>query len=269
MEALFYGLITAAAMMAGGFWISSRPSKWLTEERLALLMAPGAGVLLGVLLFEFLPVAMEKAHEEAFAFVFLGMATILLFDQYVAPRLEALFDTHDHDHEHHDLGHGHVHGHSHAVCDDHGVSLLSHGAACSAIGCLLVCTFFDGIAMVAGFAVSLKVGLLLSLGIFVHLLPEGTVAASLIMAAGRSAKAARQITLALGAAFLLGMAAAGILGGALGYLYLVLPFTAGILLYVVFVELLPIAQRTAKGVPILLLVTLGFGVLERILPHSH
>lgn len=278
MESLVYGLVTASTTMAGGLWIASRPGTWLTTERLAGLMALGAGLLMAVLAFELLPASVEHGGPHVFGWLFAGVVAVLVFERYLAPRLTfltpAVHPHHSHPHhahDHHD-GHEHAHEHSHDDPHDHGpAALLSHGAACSALGCLLVCTFFDGVAMSAGFAVSPQVGFLIAIGLIAHMLPEGVLASTVVLASGNSAKLARRAAIATGLAFLLGMVVPLMLQGVVGVgmMTVVLPFAAGVLLYVVLGQLMPVALRTANGVPLVIAGALIFGIVERLLPHSH
>jgi zinc transporter ZupT len=271
MESLVYGLVTASTTMAGGLWIASRPGTWLTTERLAGLMALGAGLLMAVLAFELLPASVEHGGPHVFGWLFAGVVAVLLFERYLAPRLTFLTPKtiHPHHaHDHHDHDHDHDHGHDHAHDHSHG-ALLSHGAACSALGCLLVCTFFDGVAMSAGFAVSPQVGFLIAIGLIAHMLPEGVLASTVVLASGNSAKLARRAAIATGVAFLLGMVIPMLLHGVVGTMTVVLPFAAGVLLYVVLGQLMPVALRTASGVPLVIAGALIFGLVERLLPHSH
>ncbi|MFN3429541.1 MAG: ZIP family metal transporter [Candidatus Sericytochromatia bacterium] len=268
MDSLIYGLVTASTTMAGGLWIASRPRTWATQSRLAAMMSVGAGLLLAVVAFELLPVSVAHGGHHAFSAVFAGVLAVLLFERYLAPRLTFLNPkvVDDHGHAHHDHDHAHDHDHSHDHDPGH---LLSHGAACSALGCLLVCTFFDGMAMVAGFHVSAQVGFLVALGLIAHMLPEGVLASTVVLASGNSAKLARRAAIATGVAFLLGMLVPMVVGNAFGLMTLVLPFTAGVLLYVVLGQLMPVALRSASGVPLVIAGALVFGIVERLLPHAH
>jgi zinc transporter ZupT len=282
MEYLAYGLVTASATMAGGLWVASRPRVWLTEERLALMTALGGGLLAATLCFELLPEAVEHGGANAYFWLFAGIAAVAVFDRYLAPRLNFLDPpghTHDHghDHDHHDHGacahdHGHSHGHAHAHSHGHGHghgNLLSHGTACSALGCLLVCTFFDGIAMVASFAINVQVGIVVSIGLLLHLLPEGMMAATVVLAAGSTAMVARRAAIAIGVSLLLGVSVAAALGGTLGFMAAALPFTAGVIMVVVLQQLLPVAMRSRWGVLTFFGVACLMGVVERLVPHTH
>lgn len=284
---LVYGLVTASTTMAGGMWIASRPRRWLTHERLSAMMALGAGLLLAVLFFELLPASLHQGDEgRAVTWLFGGIMAVMVFERYLAPHLDLLGDEdevacghgpHGHDHEAHDHPHGpgHDHGHVHGYAQDvaHGevahAHLLSHGAACSALGCLMVCTFFDGVAMAAGFTLNFSIGLLVMIGLLAHILPEGMLAAAVVLAAGRSRRLAHRAAIATGAAFLLGLALPLVLGGATGTLGFALPLAAGVLLYVVLGQLVPVALRTPTGVPLVAAGAMLFGVVERLLPHTH
>ncbi|MEB3329611.1 MAG: ZIP family metal transporter [Candidatus Sericytochromatia bacterium] len=277
---LVYGLVTASTTMAGGMWIASRPRRWLTHERLSAMMALGAGLLLAVLFFELLPASLHQGDEgRALSWLFGGILAVMVFERYLAPHLDLLGDedeatcAHGHGapgHEPH--GHGHVHGYAQEGVAHGEVAhahLLSHGAACSALGCLMVCTFFDGVAMAAGFTLNFSIGLLVMVGLLAHILPEGMLAAAVVLAAGRSKRLAHRAAIATGAAFLLGLGLPLALGGATGTLGFALPLAAGVLLYVVLGQLVPVALRTPTGVPLVLAGAMLFGVVERLLPHAH
>lgn len=252
---LVYGLVTASTTMAGGLWIASRPRTWLSAHRLHGLMAMGGGLLLAVLCFEMLPASLVVGGSHAWGALFAGVMAVLVFERYLAPKLDGLLaggHDPDHDHDHH---------HDHVV--------MGHGAACSTLGCLLVCTFFDGVAMAAGFGLDAEVGVLVAIGLAAHMLPEGLLASTVVLASGNSAARARQAAFATGIAFMLGMAVPAVVGGALGTVSLALPFASGVLLYVVLGQLLPMALRTPAGVGLVLAGALVFGLVERLLPHSH
>ena len=101
---------------------------------------------------------------------------------------------------------------------------------------LLLHTFFDGVAIASGFAVSKELGLLLFAAVLVHKLPEGLTVASLMLAGGQSRPRA------LGAAALLGVAT--IVGVLMTELFRPLAqhglaLAAGVTLYVAASNLVP------------------------------
>ena len=70
-------------------------------------------------------------------------------------------------------------------------------------------------------------------------------------------------------AFLAGMAVPFLLGSAVGSMAFALPVAAGVLLYIVLGQLLPVAMRTANGVPLVVAGALIFGLVVQLIPHTH
>lgn len=275
---LTYGLLAASATMAGGLWVANLSKDWLTPARLRGIMALGAGFLVALVLLELLPVSVEQAGGEphaVFKLVLAAAAAVFAFDRWVAPRLSFLDLPHEvdgcaHHHDyHHDHGHDHGSGHgdhpdhAHAAC---GHPILGHGAACSALGCLAVCTFFDGVALSASFSAGTSFGWLVMVGLLLHLLPEGILAASVSLAAGASKRTARRAVIIVGVALLLGALMPFLMGSLIPY---ALPIAAGILLFVAFAQLIPAAATTTASA---LLVLTGGGVfwlIEHLISHGH
>ncbi|MEB3221096.1 MAG: ZIP family metal transporter [Candidatus Sericytochromatia bacterium] len=290
MDVVTYSLAAAAATAAGGYWVATRPQAWLTEDRLATLVAAGAGLLLATLGLEMLPTASEALGHRAFVWFLVGIGVVLVLERYAAPWLDGWFapaaaceasahaghahqggcDGHHH-HHHHPVAEpmaglsgtlAHAHGH-HA----HGV--ISHGTACTAVGCLIVCTFFDGLSLAAGWSTSAQLGALLGTGLLLHLLPEGLVAASVLLAAGASREAARRAAAAVALALLAGVGLAAGLGGVLGGSAAVLALASGVIAYVVLGQLVPVALRAPGGLWLMLAVVVALALVERQWPHGH
>jgi zinc transporter ZupT len=275
---LTYSLLVASATMAGGLWVANLSRDWLSPARLRGIMALGAGFLVALVLLELLPASVEQAQGEAhavFGLVLAAAAAVFAFDRWIAPRLDFLDVKHQDDGcaHHHDYphDHGHDHGgghgerpdHAHAAC---GHPILGHGAACSALGCLAVCTFFDGVALSASFSAGSTLGWLVMVGLILHLLPEGILAASVTLAAGASQRTARRAVLIVGVALLLGAAMPMLFGSLLPF---ALPVAAGILLFVAFAQLIPAAATTTAGALLVLAGGGGFWLLEQLIHHSH
>ncbi len=275
---LTYGLLAASVTMAGGLWVANMSRELLTPARLRGIMALGAGFLVALVLLELLPASVEQAGGDAhgvFGLVLAAAAAVFAFDRWIAPRLSFLDVSHDDDGcaHHHDYSHdhGHDHGDGHGAHADHahaacGHPILGHGAACSALGCLAVCTFFDGVALSASFAAGSSLGWLVMVGLILHLLPEGILAASVTLAAGASKRMARRAVLIVGVALVLGALMPFLMGPLVP---LALPVAAGILLFVAFAQLIPAAATTSLGAWLVLAGGASFWLIEQFVSHGH
>ena len=76
---------------------------------------------------------------------------------------------------------------------------MAHASSAALLG-LGIHTFFDGVAIASGLLVSTWLGGIIFIAIFLHKLPEGFTVASLMLASGRSRKAAFVSACILGAA---------------------------------------------------------------------
>src|SRR5207244_12048279 len=105
----------------------------------------------------------------------------------------------------------------------------------SALVGMLVHTFFDGVAIGAGFIVSPGVGLLIFLAVLLHKIPDGFTISSIVMTSGHSTKSALATAISLGASTLLGVLAVHLMGG----ITYALPIATGSTLYVAATDLMP------------------------------
>ena len=209
------------------------------------------------------------------------MLLVIAAERYVLPRIrlvEQFFDVkdeglahiHTHDesvhsgsehehHHHHDLSeaancdhshdHGHIHQHTHH-------EVLGHGEVCSAIACFMICSFFDGIALASVQAVDKKLGVLMVIGVVLHLLPEGILSGAMAMAGGASLKTAQKVLFFIGGSFVLGALIPIFIHG---YEASFLAVASGIIIFVTLVQLLPTALRL-KFAP--LWIAAGIGLFE-------
>ena len=170
MTPVFYALIAAAANVAGGLAVarSARFGLALIEGFVAF----GAGYMLAVSLTEVVPHALAIGGANAAGFILLGYLLVHLTQHTLTPHFHFGVETHS----------------------------VSHAAGISALVGLLLHTFFDGVAIASGFAVSNRLGVLLFLAIFLHKLPEGVTISSIQVAGGTST------TRVVGSAALLGLA---------------------------------------------------------------
>jgi ZIP family zinc transporter/zinc and cadmium transporter len=126
----------------------------------------------------------------------------------------------------------------------------------SALIGMLVHTFFDGVAIGAGFEISQGLGVLIFLAVFLHKIPDGFTVSSILITSGYSNKHALAATVAMGVSTLLGVLAVHLTGNGVEY---ALPLSTGSTLYVAATDLMPEVNRE-KGVRMAFIVFAGMGL---------
>jgi zinc transporter ZupT len=235
------GAAAAGGNVIGGALVAHR--QW-SNRYLKYFIAVGAGFMLATAVLEMIPESLALASEAGgksqaigetpvvFLWVLAGYFLVHFFEHTLAPHF------HFGEEEHHDqLAHSHA---SYAA-------LLGLG----------IHTFFDGVAIGAGLLVSSWLGGVIFVAILLHKLPEGFTVASLMLASGKSARAAVLSSALLGAMTLLGMAFMFVVHGTVGY---ALPLAAGVTLYVAATDLVPESNKE-HGVGMGALVFLGVAVM--------
>jgi zinc transporter ZupT len=210
--ALFYALLAAGANLIGGLVITLASPRGRATQR--LLIAFGAGFMLAVALLSMVPHALHIDGSAAL-FILGGYLLVHLTQHALVP-------------------------HFHFGEETHGHAMIGRWVGIAALLGLLLHTFFDGVAIASGFAVSAELGLLVALAIFLHKIPEGVTVASIMLASGNSAARA------LGGAALLGVATvAGVLLTAWVTPLAAhgLAISAGVTLYVAASNLVPELQK--------------------------
>jgi zinc transporter ZupT len=223
------GMVAAGGNLLGGYFVVRKdwPRKFLQY-----FLALGAGYMLAVAFVEIIPEATLLAGPDAFFWVLVGFFLIHLFEHTIAPHFHFGEETHQEE-----LAHEHVRR--------------------TAILGLAIHTFFDGVAIAAGFLVSTWLGWAIFVAVFLHKLPEGFTVASLVLASGQGKTSAIRAAAALGAATLLGVALTSVLQGQLRY---ALPLAGGVTVYVAATDLLPEVNRHPSW-RTAVLVFLGVGIL--------
>ena len=181
-QLLVFGLLAASANILGGLILFPSRLHVHYKRTLKYLLALGAGFMLAVTFFEIFPktVAIWQKFDTASADnlyfpMFLVLAGYLLtqfFEHTVAP-------------------HFHLGGEMH--CDEHDHELISPRSAYTAVGGLVIHTFFDGVSIAAASQIDLRVGMLVFIAVFLHKFPEGFTVGSMVIAAG---KGFRQVMIA-------------------------------------------------------------------------
>jgi zinc and cadmium transporter len=236
---LLLGVTAAGANVLGGSLIAH--GQW-SRRYLKYFIALGAGFMLATALLEMIPESLKLRgdHESFFlhdtSSVFLlvlgGYFLVHFFEHTLAPHFHFGEETH-----HHEISH-------------------SHASTAALLG-LGIHTFFDGVAIASGLLVSTWLGGVIFIAIFLHKLPEGFTVASLMLASGRSRKAAFLSAVILGATTLLGMIFMFAVRGTVEY---ALPISAGVTLYVAASDLIPEANKE-HGIGMALLVFVGVAVM--------
>jgi zinc and cadmium transporter len=235
------GVTAAGANVLGGALVAHR--QW-SRNFLKYFIAVGAGFMLATAVLEMIPESLALAGEggvgshaigdtsSVFLWVLAGYFLVHFFEHTLAPHF------HFGEEEHHDQV-----AHSHASY----AALLGLG----------IHTFFDGVAIAAGLLVSNWLGGVIFVAIILHKFPEGFTVASLMLASGKSRRAAFLSSVALGVMTLAGMTFMFVVRGTVGY---ALPLSAGVTLYVAASDLIPEANKE-HGVGMGALVFLGVAVM--------
>jgi ZIP family zinc transporter/zinc and cadmium transporter len=223
------GLVAAGGNLLGGYFVVRR--EW-PRKYLQYFLALGAGYMLAVALVEILPESVKLAGQNAFFFVLAGFFLIHLFEHTIAPHFH--FGEETHEEEFH-----------------------KRNARRAVLLGLAIHSFFDGVAIAAGFLVSTWLGAVIFVAVFLHKLPEGFTVASMVLASGQSRKSAIRGAATLGGATLLGVALTSVFQEKLQY---ALPLAGGVTLYVAGTDLLPEINREPNW-RIALLVFAGVAIL--------
>jgi zinc and cadmium transporter len=130
--------------------------------------------------------------------------------------------------------------HFHFGEETHSEEVSHHHARTTVLLGLTIHTFFDGVAIAAGFLVSVWLGAMIFVAVFLHKLPEGFTVASMVLASGQGRRNAILAAGLLGAARLLGVLLTSVLQSQLKY---ALPISGGVTVYVAATDLLPEVNR--------------------------
>lgn len=206
------GLVAAAGNLIGGYFVVRR--EW-SRTWLQCFLALGAGYMLAVAFVDVIPESVRLGGEGALVYVLSGFFLVHLFEHTIAP-------------------------HFHFGEETHMDEVSHHGARNTVLLGLVIHTFFDGVAIAAGFLVSMWLGVMIFVAVFLHKLPEGFTVASVVLASGQGRRNAILAAGLLGAATLLGVLLTSVLQEQLKY---ALPISGGVTVYVAATDLLPEVNR--------------------------
>jgi zinc transporter ZupT len=261
-QLLIFGLLAAFANVLGGMILFPSKLHHNYKHFLRYLLALGAGFMLSVTFFEILPKTItlwqspkiELAEESLYIPMALLLGGYLLtqfFEHTIAP-------------------------HFHMGEEMHADELISTKSAYTAVGGLLIHTFFDGVSIAAASQIDLRVGLLVFIAVFLHKFPEGFTIGSMVMAAGKDFKQVMIATTLVGLMTLFGVFFFYLIGTTLGFtVAYALPIAGGVTLYVAASDLIPEVNHHGGKSPLVSLsvfagVALFFGtqfLLHQVFEH--
>lgn len=234
---LVLGAVAAVADIFGGLLLVR--ANW--EKRyLRYSVAMGAGFMLAVAFLEMLPESLHFSPKWAPVLVLAGYCSIHLLEHTIVPHFHFGEETH------HD-------------------EFVSARTSYSVLAGLAVHALFDGVAIASGFVLSNLLGWLIFIAIFLHKIPEGFTIASVMMASGRSRRAAVIAASVLATATILGALAISLLPS---WVEAGLPLSAGVAIYVAATDLVPEVNRE-PGIRMALVFFAGvllFLLLRLLLP---
>src|SRR2546422_1694624 len=151
------GLVAAAGNLLGGYFVVRKD--W-PRQSLQYFLALGAGYMLAVAFLEVIPESVRLSGEGALLFVLIGFFLVHLFEHTIAP-------------------------HFHFGEETHHEEFSSVHAGDTVLLGLVIHTFFDGVAIAAGFLVSTWLGVVLFVAGFLDQMSGGVCIASGGVASGR------------------------------------------------------------------------------------
>jgi zinc transporter ZupT len=229
---LFFSGLAAGADLMGGAVVTCR-REW-DDHILAGTLAVGAGFMLAATLLDIIPASLAAPEPWLPALVLAGYMLVQVAEHILVP--------HTHLVEKHQQGHS-------APCP---MVRLRPKVGLSALMGFMVHTFFDGVAIGAGFSVSSSLGMLVFLAVILHKVPEGITLASIILACGGGRRLAFAAACFIGFATVLGAFLTGTLAAASEHSALAI--AGGVTLYVAASDLVPevTASQGRRGVLLLL-----------------
>lgn len=229
----------------------------LSQEKLALkishfLASFAAGVLLGTAFFDLLPEALDQGEKGGVDVLFWTLFGIILF--FLIERFIHWFHHHEEHHEHEEIS-------------KNTLPLIIIGDS--------VHNFIDGIIIAATFMVNINLGIITTLGVFAHEVPQEIGDFALMLHKGMNKKKIIWINVMSAAISFVGALLTFALGGFLnGLVPIMLGTTAGFFIYIAASDLIPeIHHENRKGFAVTesILLIIGaavIGIAVKYLEHG-
>ncbi len=260
---LFAGFSVAALTYIGGVLYTRYQNEKSHQKILPSVIAAGGGYLIAISLLELLPLSIarhpDRLHEIA-GFAILGMMTVSVSHRAMgkALRFWNRLQRKGSSMRFHPVKasghlpnrplvyrHTNIHDHpGHAEGDTCCKPMIGVPVAQAAIGCVIVCSFFDGVMVTSGFQAGERIGLGIYIGQLLHSVPEGIIAASLAIASGQSTHSSKKAAFIVSTSFFFGSVFPFLISSQPHW---IIPFSLGIVLSVTLGQLLPmIGKRPAS-----------------------
>jgi zinc transporter ZupT len=225
LQLLIFGIAAGLGNVIGGLILFPAGLHGRYKGSLKYILALGAGFMLAVTFFEIIPKTIAVWQKTGggsaeslsipMVLVLAGYLATQFFEHTVAP-------------------------HFHLGEDVHADEVVSMRSAYSAVGGLLVHTFFDGVAIAAASQIDVRAGLLVFIAVLIHKLPEGFTIGSLVLASGKGRKDVLAVTSLIGFMTVVGVVLYYLIGSYVGFtLGYALPVASGVTLYVAASDLIP------------------------------
>ena len=225
-QLLVFGIFAGLANVLGGLILFPPGIQKNYKKLLKYILALGAGFMLAVTFIDILPEVVGLWQKEGISYsaetliypmglLLVGYLITQFFEHTIAP-------------------------HFHLGEEMHADHLISTSSAYTAIGGLLIHTFFDGVSIAAAAQVDYRVGILVFFAVFLHKFPEGFTIASIILAAGKGLKEVIFATSLVGLTTFFGVLLYFFVGARIGFtVAYALPLASGVTLYVAASDLIP------------------------------
>jgi ZIP family zinc transporter/zinc and cadmium transporter len=222
---LALGLVAAAANIAGGWVVARGPWHPLY---LRYFVALSSGFMLATSMLEMLPESYVLVGEQSAIWILAGYLTTHFFEHTLS-------------------------GHFHFGEETHADEVADTSRTRTVLFGLIVHSFVDGVSIASGFLISNFLGWVVFLAVFLHKMPEGFAVSSVMIASGRSKRAAVISATLLGCATVLGVL---IMSPMQSQVLYTLPLSAGVTLYVAASDLIPEVNRE-PGIRVAIMVFVG------------
>ena len=261
IQLLLFGLLAGLANIFGGLILFPSTLHHNYRRFLRYLLALSAGFMLAVTFIEILPKTVALWQNAAIGepndlyvpmlLVLFGYLLTQFFEHTIAP-------------------------HFHLGEEVHSDHTLSRSAAYTAVGGLLIHTFFDGVSIAAAAQIDARVGTLVFIAVFLHKFPEGFTIGSMMIAAGKGIREVIAATSLIGFMTLFGVLFFYVIGSRFEFtIAYAFPIAAGVTLYVAASDLIPeVNHHGGKSPLVSLSVFAGVAIffathylLKSLIPH--